>query len=76
MADALDALRKDRTTPVRTRVEGLFVELRAIDEGTAERSALELFDEVGAWVGDDADEIAAELTTGRHERPRRPPVAL
>lgn len=64
ISDALDALRADRSTPVRARVAGLLIELRAIEENVAQRSALEMFEEIGAWVGDDADMDAPDAGAG------------
>lgn len=76
MEAALDELSRDRHTPVRARIGGLLVELRAVEEPAAPATALDLFDAVGRWSGDDANEVADAISAGRRDRPKRLPVGL
>jgi len=62
---AVEALKRDPTHAVRARVGGLTVEIRAVPEGLArplapgEKSAGDVFREIGPWEGETLDELLA-----------------
>jgi len=61
---AIQALRRDPTHPVRVKVdEGLTVEVRAVDEAApAKRTVGELLREVGRWEGESGAALDALFT--------------
>jgi hypothetical protein len=73
---AVEALRRDPTQPVRARVDDdLTVEVRAvpaIDEGVrrlaaGEKSAADVFREIGPWEGETLEELLELLGDARRE---------
>jgi hypothetical protein len=63
--EALAALRRDPTRPVRARIDDLTVELRAIPDARADQSAAELFQEIGPWEGETTEELSALFEQAR-----------
>ncbi len=54
------ALRRDPTHPVRTTVQGMTVELRAVESGSGEaRSLADALRELSPWEGETHDELVA-----------------
>ncbi len=74
--DALEELRRNRAQPVLVRAVGLTVELRAVDTAPVGRSAWDVFEEIGAWAGDDADEVADAIARSRGRSGSRSVVGL
>lgn len=64
--EAVEELKRDPSTPVRTRVGGLTIEVRAVREGAGERSAAAVFAEIGPWEGETTEEVLAILAEARH----------
>ena len=69
--EALAELARSGEHAVRVEVRGLIVELRIVDETTSAQSAAEVFDSIGRWVGDDADEIGQAIIESRRRRGNR-----
>jgi hypothetical protein len=76
LREAIDQLKRDPTQPVRTTIEGMAVELRAISEASSPRTAADAFAKVGGWVGESTDEILSILAEARREGSRRPVLEL
>jgi hypothetical protein len=77
---AVEALRRDATQPVRARVDDdLTVEVRAVpaaDEearqlAPGEKSAADVFREIGPWEGETLEELLDLLQNARRERGSR-----
>ncbi len=69
--DVVAQLKKNPGHPVRARVGDLTIEVRAIDEQGATRSAAGVFAELGAWSGESSEEILhllAEAKTSGGQR--------
>jgi hypothetical protein len=68
--EAILALRRDPTHPVRVKVdEGLTVEVRAVEPSRAAKKTLgELLYEVGRWEGESGAELDALFTRQRGNR--------
>lgn len=62
---AVEQLKRDPNTPVRTQVGDLTVELRAVSAGASGRSAEDAFAEVGPWEGETTEEALAMLAEAR-----------
>jgi hypothetical protein len=71
LREAIDQLKRDPTQPVRTTIEGMAVEMRAVSEAPSPRTAAEAFANVGGWAGESTDEILAILADARREGSRR-----
>ena len=80
--EALKALKRDPTQPVRARVDDeLTVEVRAVTDETAEvqslapgeKSAADLFREIGPWEGERGEELDALFANIRQKSNRRVP---
>ena len=76
--EAIQALRRDPTRPVRAKVdEGLTVEVRAVgplNEGApvaAKKTAADLFREIGRWEGESGAELDALFTRQQGNRLRK-----
>ncbi len=66
LEEAIKHLRRDPSRPIRARLDGLTVELRAV--GTpSKRSAAEAFDELGPWEGESTEEVLELLSQARRE---------
>ena len=67
---AIQALRRDPTHPVRARVdEGLTVELRAVEAvESPKRSAADVLREIGRWEAETGDELEALFVRQRSSR--------
>ena len=71
--EAIQALRRDPTHPVRVRVDDeLTVEVRAVHEpaGQPRRSAADAFREVGRWEGETGAELDALFADARQRSNR------
>jgi hypothetical protein len=68
---AVEALKRDPTHAVRARVDDLTVEIRAVPEGPTrplapgEKSAADVFREIGPWEGETLDELLAFFAEAR-----------
>jgi len=80
--EALKALKRDPTQPVRARVDDeLTVEVRAVTDETAdvaslapgEKPAADLFREIGPWEGERGEELDALFANIRQKSNRRVP---
>jgi hypothetical protein len=65
LEEALERLRKDPSHPVRAKVGELVVELRVLTEAVGERSAADVFVELGPWAGETTEEILRILADAR-----------
>jgi hypothetical protein len=70
LEEAIQALRRDPTHPVRVKVdEGLTVEVRAVEPGPVpKQSAADVFRELGRWEGETGDELDALFVRKRSNR--------
>jgi hypothetical protein len=77
---ALEALKRDPTHPVRARVDDeLTVEVRAVQETPAEpralapgeKSAADVFHEIGPWEGESLEELLEFFAEARRRGGRR-----
>ena len=71
LEEVVEQLKRDPAHAVRTKVGDLTIEVRAVPEPTVERSAAELFGELGPWGGETTEEILALLAEGRRVDGRR-----
>jgi hypothetical protein len=73
--EAIQALKRDPTQPVRVRVdEELTVEVRAVDPAVApRRSAADAFRELGRWEGETGAELDALFADVRQRSNRQVP---
>ena len=69
--ELVEQLRRDPSHPVRTRLGDLTIEVRAVPEPPAGRSAAELFAAVGPWAGETTEEILAILADARRHGGQR-----
>ena len=69
--EAIEQLRRDPTRPVRTRVGNLTIEVRAVVEPPARRSAADIFADLGPWAGETTEELLAMLAEARRPRGQR-----
>jgi hypothetical protein len=63
--EVVEQLKRNPSQPVRATLGGLEVEVRAIPDLPADRSAAELFAAVGPWAGETTEEILAILARAR-----------
>ena len=66
IGEAVVQLKRDRSRPIRARVDDLTIELRAVPAGSAE-SAADIFEQLGPWEGETTDEIL-EIVARARER--------
>ena len=71
---AVEQLRREPGQPVRARVAGLTIEIRVACEPPANRSAADVFAEIGPWAGETTDEIMAILAAAREQGRFREPT--
>jgi len=69
--EAVAQLKKDPHHPVQAEVDGLTVELRAVEKSERRRSAAELFAELGPWEGETTEELFAFFREARREGGQR-----
>lgn len=69
--EVVEQLRRDPSQPVRTTLGGLTVEVRLVPNLSPERSAADLFAEIGPWAGETTEEILSLLAEARHRGGRR-----
>lgn len=69
--EAVEALKRDPTQPVRAKVDDLTVELRAVDADASvtsgSGSAADVFREIGAWEGETLEELLAFFADARRQ---------
>lgn len=71
LEEVVEQLRRDPSQPVRATLGGLTVEVRAVSEPPINKSAAELFAELGPWAGETTDEILALLADARRKGAQR-----
>jgi len=69
--EAVEQLKRDPSHPVRTRVGDLTIEVRAVVEPPAQKSAAELFAELGPWAGETTEELLEMLAEARRQGGQR-----
>ncbi len=69
--EAVEQLKRDPSHPVRTRVGDLTIEVRAVIEPLAQKSAADLFAELGPWVGETTEELLDMLAEARRPGSQR-----
>lgn len=69
--EVVEQLKKDPDHPVRTKVGDLTIEVRAVAEAPTERSAADLFAEIGPWAGETTEEVLAFLAEARQRGGQR-----
>lgn len=69
-------LKRDSGRPVRARIGEITIEVRAVDEQEAARSAADVFAELGPWAGESTDEILHLLAEARRSGGQRPVLGL
>ena len=69
--EAVEQLKRDPSHPVRTRVGDLTIEVRAVIEPLAQKSAGDLFAELGPWVGETTEELLDMLAEARRPGSQR-----
>jgi len=62
---------KDPSHPVQAEIDGLTVELRAVEKPAKGKSAAELFAEIGPWEGESTEEMFAFFREARREGGQR-----
>ena len=72
LEELVEQLKPDPSHPVRTQLGGLTIELRAVADPPAGKSAAELFAEVGPWAGETTEGILAILAEARRHGGQRP----
>lgn len=70
--EVVEQLRRDPGHPVRARLGGLAVEVRAVPERGTQKTAAELFAEIGPWAGETTAEILELLADARRKGAQRP----
>ena len=65
LEEVVAQLKRDPAHPVRAKVDGLTIEVRAVSEPEAVRSAADVFADLGPWVGESTEEILAVLAEAR-----------
>lgn len=71
LEEVVEQLRQDPRHPVRTRVGDLMIEVRAVVEPPAQRSAADVFDGIGPWSGETTEEILGILADARRHGGQR-----
>ena len=69
--EVVEQLKRDPSHPVRARLGGLTVEVRAVADPPSGRTAAELFGEIGPWAGETTEEILELLAEARRQGGRR-----
>lgn len=69
--EAVAQLKKDPSHPVQAEVDGLTVELRAVEKPARSKSAADLFAELGPWEGESTEEMFAFFREARREGGQR-----
>jgi hypothetical protein len=72
LEEAIEALKRDPTHPVRARVDDLTVELRAVPESQKGKSAADAFREIGPWEGETLEELLTFFAEARRQGGSRP----
>jgi hypothetical protein len=71
LEEAVQALKREPAQPVRATVEGLTIEVRVVPPAGDDRSAAELFAEIGPWQGESTEEMIAFLGRARRQGAQR-----
>lgn len=69
--DALTQLKTDPTRPVQVEVDGLTIEIRAVEQPPRGKSVADILAEIGPWEGETTEEIMAILREARREGGQR-----
>ena len=69
--ELVEQLKRDPSQPVRASFGGLTIEVRAVSEPGPERSAGDLFAEIGPWAGETTEQILALLAEARRQGAQR-----
>lgn len=64
-------LKRDPAHPVRTKIDDLTIEVRAVVEPEPNRTAADVFAEIGPWEGETTEEILKILADARGAGGRR-----
>jgi hypothetical protein len=71
LEEAVEALKRDPSRPVRARVDDLTVELRSVEADkracASAESAADVFREIGAWEGETLEELLAFFFESRRQ---------
>ena len=71
LEEVVTQLKKEPGRPVRTRIGDLTIEVRAVDEPAAARSAADVFAEIGPWAGESTEDVLRLLAAARHSGGQR-----
>jgi len=71
LEDALTQLKTDPSHPVQVEVDGLTVELRAVEKPPPGKSVADILAEIGPWEGESTEELIAFLREARREGGQR-----
>ncbi len=71
LEEAFQQLKRAPAEPVRVTIEGLTVEVRVVPDLPVNRSAAELFAEIGPWEGETTDEMLQFLAESRRRGSQR-----
>lgn len=71
LEEVVAQLKRDPGHPVRTKVDDLTIEVRAVIEAEPNRTAADAFTEVGPWEGETTEEILQILAEARRAGGRR-----
>ncbi len=72
LEEVVAQLKRDPGHPVRTRIGDLTIEVRALDEPVATRSAADVFATLGPWAGESTEDILRLLADARRSGGQRP----
>ncbi len=71
LEEVVAQLKREPGHPVRARVGDLTIEVRAVDDQGAARSAAEVFADLGPWAGESTEEILHLLAEARQSGSQR-----
>jgi hypothetical protein len=71
LEQVIEQLKREPGRPVRAVIGGFMVEVRAVSDLPAERSAADVLSAVGPWAGETTDEILAILANARRSSSQR-----
>jgi len=71
LEEVVAQLKRDPAQPVRTKVDDLTIEVRAVVEPEPSRTAADAFAEIGPWGGETTEEILQILAEARRAGGRR-----
>jgi hypothetical protein len=71
LEEVVAQLKRDPDHPVRAKVADLTIEVRAVREPEKDRTAADLFAEIGPWAGESTEVILRLLSEARRSGGRR-----